>query len=245
MADTGNKNNSKAKSKSKNLHAGHRERVRKRFIKEGSFDNFEYHQILELILFYSLKQQDTNELAHKMLNEYGSFHALMDAKPEDIMKRCKVSEVTAVLISMFPPIIKKYLQSKWTRNEIIDSPKLAYKYFKSLLIGRGTESFYMLCLDTNKRLIRDINISDGNVRQSYVYVDTLVEHALLYQASFVIIGHNHPAGTGKPSAPDVEATNSVKTALETVGIVLIDHIIVYDDKYFSFAEKELCSLKYF
>ena len=245
MADIENKKTGKTTSKPKNLHSGHRERVRKRFIKEGSFDNFEYHQILEFILFYSIKQQDTNELAHKMLNEYGSFHALMDASPEDIMKRCKVSEVTAVLITMFPPIIKKYLQSKWTRNEIIDSPKLAYKYFESLLMGRGTESFYMLCLDSNKRLIRDINISEGNVRHSYVYVDKLVEQALLYQASFVIIGHNHPAGTGKPSAPDVSATNSVKTALEMVGIVLLDHIIVYDDKYFSFAEKELCNLKYY
>ena len=145
MADIENKKTGKTTSKPKNLHSGHRERVRKRFIKEGSFDNFEYHQILEFILFYSIKQQDTNELAHKMLNEYGSFHALMDASPEDIMKRCKVSEVTAVLITMFPPIIKKYLQSKWTRNEIIDSPKLAYKYFESLLMGRGNESFYMLC----------------------------------------------------------------------------------------------------
>ena len=103
----------------------------------------------------------------------------------------------------------------------------------------------MLCLDTNKRLIREINISDGNVRQSYVYIDRIIEHALLYQASFVIIGHNHPAGTGKPSAPDVSATNAVKNALSTVGIALIDHIIVYDDKYFSFAEKELCNLKYY
>lgn len=248
MADEQNKNNKDKKSKNdkkiKNIHSGHRERVRKRFINEGSLDNFEYHQILELILFYSVRQQDTNELAHKLLNEYGSMHALMDSKPADIMRRCKISETTAVLITMFPAIIKRYLQSKWTRNEIINSSKTAYKYLKSLLIGKTTENFYVLCLDTNKRLIRDINVGVGNVRQSYVYVDRVVEQAIIYQASFVIIGHNHPAGTGKPSTYDVSATNAVKNALDMIGVVLIDHIIIFDDEYFSFAEMSLCNLKY-
>lgn len=237
-------NNEKTKNNTINVHSGHRERVRKRFFNEGSLDNFEYHQILELLLFYSNKRQDTNELAHKLLNEYGSFHALLDAKPEDIMKRCKVSEVTATLISMIPHILKKYLQSKWNRNEIINSAKVAYKYFESLLIGKGTESFYMLCLDINKRLIRAANVSEGNVRQSYIYVDKVVELAILHRATFVVIGHNHPAGTGKPSSPDLEATTKIKNALSHIGVTLIDHIIVYDDKYFSFAEKELCNLRY-
>lgn len=235
----------KAKTEKKNVHAGHRGRVKNRFINDGSFENFEYHQILEMILFYSIRQQDTNELAHRLLDEYGSFHALLDAKPQDIQKRGKVSENTAVLISMIPHILKKYLQSKWERNEIINSPKVAYKYFQSLLLGRGTESFYMLCLDTNKHLIKEFNVSEGNVRQAFVYVDRIVEISLLYQASFVIIGHNHPGGTAKPSAPDVQATTKIKDALEMVGIRLIDHIIVCDDNYFSFAKKELCNLGYY
>ena len=237
-------NNEKVKKNDKNVHSGHRERVRKRFINDNSLDNFEYHQILEMLLFYTNQQRDTNKLAHKMLEEYGSFHTLLDARPEDIMKRCKVSEVTAVLISMIPHILKKYLRSKWNRREIISSPKIAYKYFQALLLGRGTESFYMLCLDINKRLIREVNVSDGNVRQSYVYIDRILEQAILYQASFIIIGHNHPAGTGKPSSPDVESTNRIRSALDHIGVTLIDHIIIFDDRYFSFAEKELCNLRY-
>ena len=103
----------------------------------------------------------------------------------------------------------------------------------------------MLCLDINKRLVRDIKVSDGNVSQSYIYIDRVVETALRYKSSFVIIGHNHPAGSIKPSAPDVNATTKIKEALEHVNISLIDHIIICDDKYFSFAEKELCNLKYY
>ena len=91
----------------------------------------------------------------------------------------------------------------------------------------------MICLDANKRFIRAINISDGNVRQSNVYIDKVVELALIHKSSFVIIGHNHPSGTSKPSSPDVNATVSVKAALETIGVRLIDHIIIFDDKYLS------------
>ena len=89
MADN-NKDKSLKKPK-QNIHSGHRERVRKRFINDGSLNNFEYHQIIEMLLFYSIPRQDTNELAHRLIDEYGSFHMLLDAKPEDIMKRCKVS----------------------------------------------------------------------------------------------------------------------------------------------------------
>ncbi len=234
-----------SKNKPKNIHVGHRERVRKRFLEEGSLDNFEYHQILELLLFYAIPRKDTNELAHKLINDYGSFHALLDASPEDIMKRCSVSESTAVLISIIPCIFKKYLKSKWTRNEVIGRPTVAYKYFQAMLIGQITESFYMLCLDINKRLIKSVKISDGNVTQSYIYVDRVVETALLHKSSFVIIGHNHPAGSMKPSSPDVNATIKIREALKNVNIALLDHIIICDDKYFSFAEKELCNLKYY
>ena len=72
---------------SQNLHANHRKRVRARFIKDGNLDNFEEHQILELLLFYSVPRRDTNELAHKLLIEYGSLYNLMNARPEEIEKR--------------------------------------------------------------------------------------------------------------------------------------------------------------
>ena len=86
---------------SKNLHAGHRQRVRQRFLSEG-LDAFEDHQVLELLLFYAIPRMDTNDLAHRMIKEFGSLAGLFEADAKDIARRCKVSENTAVLVSLIP-----------------------------------------------------------------------------------------------------------------------------------------------
>lgn len=227
-----------------NLHKGHRKRVKARFIKDGNLDSFEYHQILELLLFYAIPMKDTNEMAHKLLNEYGSFHNLLNASPEDLMKRCKVTESAAVLISMIPHLSRRYLNSAWDKNVRINSLNIASEYFNSLLAGEPYESFYMLCLDVNKRLIKAVKISEGNVGGAHIYIDKVVDWALLYKTSYVLIGHNHPSGTMKPSKSDVDATEKIKLALETINMLLLDHIIVCGRKNYSFAENRLCNLKY-
>lgn len=227
-----------------NLHKGHRKRVKARFIKDGNLDSFEYHQILELLLFYAIPMKDTNEMAHKLLNEYGSFHNLLNASPEDLMKRCKVTENAAVLISMIPHLSRRYLNSAWDKNVRINSLNIASEYFNSLLAGEPYESFYMLCLDVNKRLIKAVKISEGNVGGAHIYIDKVVDWALLYKTSYVLIGHNHPSGTMKPSKSDVDATEKIKLALDTINMLLLDHIIVCGQKNYSFAENRLCNLKY-
>lgn len=227
-----------------NLHKDHRKRVRERFIKEGNLDSFQYHQIIELLLFYAVPRRDTNEIAHKLLNEYGSFHNLLNAKPEDIMKRCKVSEQTAVLLSLIPHISRRYLNSKWDKNVCIKSINTAAEYFYSLLAGQPYESFYMLCLDGNKILNKAVKISEGSIDQSHIYIDKVVDAALLHKSSFVIVGHNHPSGTLKPSNADLNATNIIYNALKTINVVLLDHVIICGKYRFSFAEKKLCNLRY-
>ena len=229
----------------KNLHANHRQRVRARFIKDGNLDSFEQHQVLELLLFYAIPRRDTNELAHKLLNEYGSLYTLMNAKPEDIVKRCKVSEQTAVLISMIPFVCRKFLGSALDGEKVlINSFSAAYNYFESVLSGQTFESFYMLCLDLNKKVKKLVKISDGVTNSSPVYMEKVVGDALLHRASFVIIGHNHPNGSKKPSSADVEVTMKITNALAHVNIQVLDHIIICGDDCFSFARKGLCNLRY-
>ena len=229
----------------KNLHANHRKRVRARFIKDGDLDSFEPHQVLELLLFYAIPRRDTNELAHKLLNEYGSLYTLMNAKPEDIVKRCKVSETTAVLITMIPYVYRKFLTSGLIKEKkIIDSFDKAYKYFESELTGRPYECFFMLCLDMNKRAKKMLQISEGAVNSTPIYMDRIVSDAILYNSSFVIIGHNHPSGNKKPSNADTEVTMRIRNALEHVGIQVLDHIIICGDDYFSYAKNNFCHLKY-
>lgn len=233
----------------KNLHTNHRERVRDRFISDGNLDSFEEHQILEILLFYTIPRRDTNELAHRIINEFDTLYNLMSCSPEEIMHRCKsikISKQTAVLISMIPHISRKYLQSEQNRKDPqLTSFSAAAAYFRGLLEGKKKESFYMLCMDINKKVKKVVKISDGNSDKSPIYIEMVVKKALTHEAKFVMIGHNHPAGNTKPSPNDINSTKVIGEALKLVDVVVVDHIIIYNGGYYSFAQNQNCGLSYF
>ena len=93
------------------VHDGHRERLRKRFLKEG-LDNFQPHEILELILFYSIPRRNTSELAHNLINHFGSFSAVLDAPVEALTQVNGISTQSAVLISMLSQVLRRYNKEK-------------------------------------------------------------------------------------------------------------------------------------
>lgn len=232
-------------SKSLNLHANHRQRVKNRFIEQGSLDNFEEHQILELLLFYTIPRKDTNDLAHKILNEYGCLFDLLNAKPEEISKRCSISIHSAILLSMMPSIFREFLLSEQKKsNKSIVSQKQASEYFKALLLAKPIENFYILCLDINKKIIKAIKISEGNVNQSVVYIEKIISAAILHNAQYVVLGHNHPSGNKKPSESDFNITIRIVQALESVNIKVLDHIIIYNTGSYSIAAKDRCGMGY-
>ena len=229
----------------KNLHTNHRQRVRARFIRDGDLDSFEEHQVLEMLLFYAVPRKDTNELSHRLLNEYGSLFNLMNAKPEEIMKRCKISETTAVLISMIPFVCRKFLASGLDSDKpLISDFNIAKSYFEAALAGQPFESFYMICLDLNKKLKKVVKISDGVSNSAPIYIEKIISDALLYNSAFLIIGHNHPSGTPNPSIADLDVTMKIVNACMPLNIRILDHIIVCGEDSFSFAKKGLCGLGY-
>lgn len=235
------------KEKKKNIHRGHRQRVRQRYIKEGSLDSFEEYQIVEMLLFYAYPMRDTNEMAHKLIETYGSFHNLLSAGADDLMSRGNLTEGGAVLLSMLPHIARRYENSFYSKKEYMDTFAKASAYMTTLLSARPYESFVLLCLDINKRFINHIYISEGTSDGTKVYVDKVVEKALINKAKFVIIGHNHPSGNREMSRADYVATTAVIKSLEPLGIKVLDHIIVCDKNWknnFSFAKEKYFGLKY-
>ena len=227
------------------LHNGHRARMRERYLNENGLSSFAGHEALELLLFYCIPQRDTNELAHKMLNEFGNLANLFDAHPRDIVKRCNVSENTAILISMIPQLAKQYFQSKWEKNIRLVSPQSAGRYLIELFAGRNTEAFYMLCLDAQRRLNYAALISEGTVEEAPIYIRNIIQTALLYNAVNVVLSHNHPGGSVSASGADIEATRQIIRAFEVIEINVLDHIVVASGRYFSFAENGgLLGLRY-
>jgi len=223
---------------SKHPHANHRSRMRKRYF-ENSLDGFADHEVLELLLYYCYPRIDTNEIAHRFIKEYGSLHNLFEADPKDIMNRCKTTENVAVLISLIPKVANLYFRSKWSNTKIVmNDTTTVGEYAVSLFVGKTNEVFYIFCLDTSRRLKNVSQIAEGTLDETAVYPREIVSEAMKHQATALILVHNHPGGTCRPSRKDIEATRQVVEGLRFLGIRVLDHIIVAGDRYYSFASQD-------
>jgi DNA repair protein RadC len=218
------------------MHEGHRQRIRRRVI-EGGLDSFEPHQILELLLFYSIPRKDTNEIAHKLIDRFGSLSGVFEADIPELCKIKGISENSAVLLSVIPSLARIYSKDRWGDKPELDSSSKAGKYTINLFTGKNYECFYLIALDAQKRVQYAAQVHEGTINEAPIYPRLLVETALRHQANSVLIAHNHPGGSLKPSSADLEATKRIINALNAIDISVVDHIIVAGDKYFSFAEK--------
>ena len=129
------------------MHEGHRERMKQRFLNEG-LDHFSQHQVLELLLFYTIPRRDTNPLAHKLVKRYGSLVGVLEAGYEDLMTVKGVTRNTAIFLSMIPHLCRRYLNEKQGEKPQLNSSAKAGEYVKSLFHGRVYEVFYVICLDS-------------------------------------------------------------------------------------------------
>ena len=175
----------------------------------------------------------------RMLAEFGTLSMLLSADPADISRRCGVKESTAVLLVLQSALAHRLQQEKWRDKPVLDSVSKAGAFAVDLLSHYHYERFYVLCLDNRKQLIHSCMISEGTVDESVVYPRLVVEAALRYEASSVILMHNHPGGTLMPSFSDVELTARMARILHEIGIeVASNDIIVAENQYFSFLEHD-------
>lgn len=220
------------------MHQGHRIRLKERFVKEG-LDSFEQHEVLELLLFFSIPRRDTNEIAHALLDKYGSLSGVFEADPKDLTKVAGIGENSALLLSLIPDLSRRYFNDKWGNKPELNSSSKAGQYASTLFMGRVYEVFYVICLDSQNRVNYAERVHEGTINEAPVYPRLIVETALRHKANSVILAHNHPGGSLSPSTADIEATRRIVAALEAISIKVVDHIIVCGGKYVSFAERGL------
>ena len=219
----------------KHPHAGHRARLRARFLREG-LDAFEDHNALELLLFYAIPQRDTNELAHKLINAFGSLSAVFDAPVESLMQTGGIGENTAVLIKLIPAMYGKYARSNQRPDVLyLNSAAAAGEYFTSLFAGKSTEHFYAVCMNHKCKVLKTVLISDGTASETAINTRKLLEAAVHTGATDMLIAHNHPEGVAAPSMADVDETNKLFHMLSNAQVRLNDHLIVAGDEWFSMA----------
>ena len=216
------------------IHAGHRQRLKNRFINSG-LEDFENHNALELLLFYSIPRIDTNPIAHELIQHFGSISAVFDAPVNELIKVKNITENTASLIKLVTSLNKLYLEDKHTLDTI-DSLETAGEYVKNKFFGLTNEVFLAVFLNNVGRVLGTAFLSEGTVNAVHISTRKIIEAAIKYQATAVIVAHNHPKGFALPSADDVSTTEALINALQTIDVSLIDHCIIGEDnEYISMA----------
>ena len=229
-----------------NPHKGHRERVKRRFETEG-LDHFEAHNVLELLLFYSIPQKDTNPIAHALINRFGSVSGVLDAPPEQLLEVPGVTPNSVGLLKLIPQLCRRYYQEKADIRlpEDKDILERIGTRLVAACIGRTVETAFLLCYDNAmKELFFDI-ISEGTADTVMLLCRRVVEVAIRVNASAVIIAHNHPGGFAIPSQADVSMTHQLSKLLGGISIRLLDHIIVAGDDFVSMAQSGVFARDFF
>ena len=219
-----------------NIHTGHRARLREEFAEQG-VKNFSDVRALELLLFYSIDRVDTNPLAHRLLDKFGSLHNIFSASYQELIATDGVGPQTAALLKLVPEIYIKGEREHISKKIVsITNSVQAAKHLQTVFANERNEKFVMLSLNPMKELIRTDEVSSGIVNRVSVDIRRIVEIALTNKASFIIISHNHPDGNVRPSSEDINLTSKIFDALGTIGIALSDHIIVSSEEYYSFLD---------
>ena len=218
---------------SKTIHAGHRQKMTDRFFHDKGFENFADHQILELLLFYAHSRKDTNPIAHNLLDTFGSLKGVLEARPEQLMQVPDVGKQAATLISMVVPLTRVWHRCAMDEPTRISNSREAEDYCLSILAGERTERFYVISLNAKCNVLGRRKISEGSLSEVSAYPRMVMETALNYNAHSVLLCHNHPGGTCAPSPEDIASTLQLQRLLNGVGILVLDHIIVANDRTYS------------
>ena len=217
----------------KNHAAGHRERLRNRFLKAG-VDGVQDYELLEMILFRAIPRRDVKPLAKELLNIFGGFAEVISATPERLKEIKGITDNVTTEIKIIHAASIKLSQERVLNRPVISSWKDLLTYTRAAMADEKTELFRILFLDKKNILIADEVQQQGTVDHTPVYPREVIKRSLELGASAIILVHNHPSGDPTPSTADVEMTNEIVRAGKALKLRVHDHIIVGHSSHESF-----------
>ena len=230
--------------KPKHRHTGHRERMKAEFLARG-LEGWPDHRVLELLLFYTIPQGDVNDLAHELVERFGSLAGVLDASVEELKKVKGVGDHTAVFLRMLPAVLGRYQGARTRLSAIINSPEEAYAWLEPYFFGARNEMVYVLCMDGKRQVLGVRKVAEGSIELAEVNTRRIAEEAIGLRAAQIYVAHNHVSNLAIPSQADWLTTDTLRGALSPIGIELIDHLVFVDGDMVSLKDSEhLKSLQY-
>ncbi|MBO7559683.1 MAG: RadC family protein [Alphaproteobacteria bacterium] len=212
----------KDKSLELSLRAGHRDRLRQKFL-DGELAKYE---IMELLLSYAIPRKDVRPIARMLYKKFGGTFPILCAPIEELEKIPGLGHNTAIFIKAMQQIILDGYRSEAETTPILHNREQFYNYIRLMLGGRSTEEMHVLYLDNNLHLLKDEKHSNGTVDCTVLYDREVVKNALDIGAKFVALVHNHPISGLGFSSEDIAITEQLKDALLNVRIQFYDHFVV-------------------
>ena len=224
--------------KKESIHDGHRQRLINRLLEED-LDHFNSHQVLELMLFHCIPRQDTNPIAHALLDRFGSLTQVMQAPIDELQKVSGIGEKAATFLAVLNSFCRYYDTHRFDPGTILNTSTACANAVIPYFNGIRNEMVYLLCLDAKCMMLCCREVGEGSVNSAAVPIRRIVEVALAANATTVVLAHNHPSGIALPSPEDVLATKKLAAALAAVDITLADHIVVADGEGVSMRDSRL------
>jgi len=241
MDKSDNKNVKNKEDLKKAEYKGHRERIRKRFLDKG-IHSFSDYEILEFLLFYCNAQEDTKPIAKAILKEFKSLNRVFKADIKELEKIKGIGLISAILIKFVGELLTELygenLKIETKADKITDKEALL-KFLRNKIGYEDVEKFYVIYLSSSNEVIAFEESSSGTLDRSSIYPREIYKRVIMENAKSIIIAHNHPSGNTCPSKCDIDITNEIAKGLKNFGALLLEHIIITRDSYFSFLEEGL------
>ncbi len=224
--------------KRKYKNAGHRKRLRDRFLQSG-LNGFLDYEIIELLLTLGMPRKDCKQMAKEAIKEFGGLNNVLDASLAELQKIKGVGPSNAFGVKLFQAVSECYAKEKVIKKVKLDSPKAVADYLQKSIGREKKECFVVLSLDSRNSLIKISNISIGSLNASVVHPREVFKEAIQSSAAQIIIAHNHPSGDTEPSKEDIDITKKLISAGKILGIEVVDHVIVTKIGFTSLKEVKL------
>lgn len=202
---------------------GHRERLRQRFVQHG-ISTLQGYEILEYLLCMLIPRRDVKPIAKALLEHFHTVSGVLDASAEEL-ESFGLTRRVATDISFLRQLMTFFRYEKVADRPFIETSEAAVLYLQAKLGSSKKETLMVFYLDPGRKIV-GIWEQSGTVSSASVAPREIVERALLYRATGVILVHNHPSGSCKPSQADLAFTRAIYNALDLFGITLLDHLIV-------------------
>jgi len=215
---------------------GHRERLREKFLASG-LAGFHDYEVIELLLTLATPRKDCKAAAKAALSRFKSLQGVFEAPSEELCKVPGIGPKNQLGLKLIKAVADRYLEKRLIDKTAMHNSQDLFKYLAHSMRDKSQESFKAVFLDAKNRILAIETLFTGSLTSSTVYPREVILAALRHNAAAVIFAHNHPSGDPSPSRDDIAITRQLLAACNAVGITVHEHLIVGENRYYSFADQ--------